>query len=182
VRIEDQTLWLRQGGSPRSGYQPDSNCVVLRDDGVWFYLTSAATAGPNAPRSLEELQRRKEQRERAIKRQEQERRTELEARRLTASTVTLADVEKGPATLREAVQLALDSGGTLRVKAGTVVVALPSEAKRNMLGVPSAEMQAARMCYAAEAALVASLGKKSGEVDPSRVPDVAVLPSGRLEP
>jgi hypothetical protein len=120
-----------------------------------------------------------EQRHRALEQKAREAKTNLEARRLTAETVTLADLEKGPTTLRQAVEQVLAVCGTVRAKGTTLVVALPP-GEKGAVGV-KAGPQAARVCYAAEEALVA-VAKRDGSIDPAKVPDRAVLPSGKLEP
>ena len=63
VKLDDDSIWLRETGAPAEGYLARTHLVVLRDDGVWFYLMAAeATGNPKAPGRLAELEKRRQER------------------------------------------------------------------------------------------------------------------------
>jgi hypothetical protein len=184
VRVSDQTLWKRQQGSPANGFRPETHCVVVSGGG-WYYLTSAAaTAGPDAPRTVAELEERKQQREKAEAEQAEAAAATFKRKQATAAPVTVATLDRQtPATLRAAVEAVEQAGGRVDVRDGRVVVSLPPAEVGAVpwFGGEKPARAAARAVYLAEEAIL-DVVKRSGRVDARKVPDVAILPSGRLCP
>ena len=183
VRLDDQTIWKRELGSPPSGYLPATHLVVLPPSSNWFYLTAASATGPKAPRSLHELEERKKRRERAQAEQEAERAKAFQAKKKTARPVLLADLEHGtPAGLRDALEDLDRLGGRVRVASGRVLVEVPpSDLGSWEYGTKRGSTLAA-ILYRAEAALLEATGGKDGPVSAAKVSDSPLLPSGRVLP
>jgi hypothetical protein len=97
--------------------------------------------------------------------------------------VTTADLDRqAPPTLRAAVEAVEQVGGRVEVRSDRVVVSLPpGEVSVGPFGGERMGTKAARLCYLAEADLVASR-RGDGPIAADKVPDEAVLPSGRLAP
>jgi hypothetical protein len=180
-------VWRALGGEPREGRSPSSHAVVVERDGSWGFLTLASASGiEHAPTSVAELERRRERRERDLGRRQAEAKTNLELRRQSARTVTLRDVDSGtrsvPATLPGMVERLEALGGVVRVTKGRLDVRLPpGEFGGDGFGNRRAGVLIARALYLAEDGLVEAV-KRNGEVDASKVPDRALLPSGALAP
>jgi hypothetical protein len=182
VRVADQTIWKREQGSPPDGYLPATHCVVMTDSGEWYYLTAASATGANAPRSVAELQEREEARARKVAEQEKERAAAFKVKQASAVPVTMDRLERGtPSTLRAAVELVEQLGGNVHVDGGRLVVALPpGELGPGLYGSgEKAGTKAARVCYLAEAELLATR-RGDGAVSAGKVAARPVLPSGRL--
>jgi len=174
-------VWIHQHGEPREGRRKETHSIEILSSGDWRYLTSAAASQrQDAPRDRAELEARAKRRERAIARQEKERETALKAARITARTVTLADVDPSlrgaPETLRGCVERLEQLGGYLRVSRGRLDVRVPpGELHENHLGV-----RLAKILYAAEQPLLDLTKGKDREIILSEVPDKAITPAGAL--
>ena len=183
VRLADQTIWKREGGSPPDGYLPATHCVVVTDGGAWFFLTAASATGPKAPRSVAELQERQEHAARKAAEREKEQAKAFTAKQATAVPVTLALLDRhAPPTLRDAVETVERQGGRVEVSGGRVVVSLPpGEVGIGPYGSEKPGGVAARACYLGEAELLASR-RGAGRIDAAKVAAEPLLPSGRLAP
>jgi hypothetical protein len=185
VKLDDQTIWTREIGSPAEGYRPDTHCVVVTDDGSWHYLTAArATGMANAPRSVAELRERQEKAARQAAEHEKAEAAKFKAKQRAAVPVTAATLDRdAPPTLRAAVELVERSGGKVEVKGGRVLVSLPPGAvgPAPWSGGEQAGGRAARVCYLAEAELIETRSG-DGRISADKVPAEPILPSGRLAP
>jgi hypothetical protein len=134
------------------------------------------------PATLSEWEERQARRAAAIERSRQEQERERERRRAGAEPVTLDVLARDGVrlTLRQAGEVVRDAGGTIRVEDSRLVVALPPSSLF-VMGQPSQAVKAAERLYRAEADVVAA-AKRGGEIDVRKLPDKAVLPSGKLEP
>jgi hypothetical protein len=185
VKIDDQTLWTRETGSPAEGYRPTTHVVLVHDDGSWGYLTAAGASGmPNAPRSVAELRERAEEAARTAAEHEKAEAAKFKAKQRTALPVTAATLDRlAPPTLRAAVETVERSGGRVEVKGGRVVVSLPpgEVGSAPWVGGEQAGGRAAKVCYLAEAELIETR-RGDGRVSADKVPAEPLLPSGRLVP
>jgi hypothetical protein len=185
VKIDDQTIWLRQIGSPADGYRPTTHVVLVHDDGSWGYLTAAGATGmTNAPRSVRELRERAKEAARAAAEHEKAEAAKFTAKQATAVPVTAVMLDRnGPGSLREAVEIVERSGGRVEIVRGRVVVSLPpSEVGATpWVGGEQPGARAARTLYAAEGELLGSR-RGDGRISPEKVPAEPLLPSGRLAP
>lgn len=185
VRIDDGSVWLREGGSPADGYRPTTHVVLVRDDGSWGYLTAAAASGmPNPPRSVAELRERQEEAARKAAEREKAEAAKFKARQRVAVPVTLADLDRNaPPSLRDAVATVERHAGKVEVRDGRLVVSLPPGelGAAPWFGGEQAGSRAARVCYLGEAELLATR-RGDGRISAEKAPDAPLLPSGRLAP
>jgi hypothetical protein len=158
VRLSEQTIWRRENGIPEGGYLPLTHVVLVHADGNWGYLTAAHATGSDAPRSVAELQERKDERERRAAAQAQKQAEAFKQKQQSAVPVTLATLDRdAPPTLRGAVEAVEQSGGRVDVRGGRVVVSLPpGEVGAGAFGSERSGAKAARVCYLTEAELVAA--------------------------
>lgn len=180
VAKEDGSVWIAERGQPADGWHTHIHAVVVEKDGSHGFVTAArASRMPDPPTTEAELGIREKRRQRAEKRREEERQSRIKAARISARVVLLTDVDPSlrgaPETLRGAAERLADLGGYVRVTRGRVEVRVPpGELHENRLG-----RKLATIIYAAEQAILDAV-KKDGEVDPARLPDKAVLPTGGL--
>jgi hypothetical protein len=134
------------------------------------------------PRTLDEWQSRQARKAAARERGREEAKAERERLRAIAEAVTFDDLERDSVklTLRQAAEVVVEAGGTIRVRDSRLIVGLAPSALLT-LGQVSAAAKAARRLYLAEDAVVAAAGRR-GEIDVAKLPDKAILPSGRLAP
>jgi hypothetical protein len=134
------------------------------------------------PATLSEWQVRQERRRQALERQRQEAEKERKAAAATAKPVTWANLHGAPGlpvTLRAVAEQLHDLGGTIRIEAGRVVVALPARA----LTTPYATgPKLAAYLYAAHEAIVEAVKGRAGPVAIAKLPERELLPSGHLAP
>jgi hypothetical protein len=135
---------------------------------VWFQRPK------QGPRTVAELEVRREREAKAADRQERERQAQLKALRKTALPVTFGQVETSArgVTLAEAARRIANVGGTVEVEGGRLVVSLPP----SVPGGVGLVLVFCRMLYAAEDVVTAALKSKAP------LPEREVLPSGALAP
>jgi hypothetical protein len=97
--------------------------------------------------------------------------------------VTITSLDRhAPPTLRDAVAMIEKAAGKVEVRGGRVVISLPpSEVAVGPFGDERQGSRAARVCYLAEADLLATR-RGDGRIAAEKVPAEPVLPSGRLAP
>jgi hypothetical protein len=146
------------------------------------YLVPANEVVGEYPATLAEWEERRARRAAAIERNRQKQEQERERLRSIAEPVTFDDLARDGQrlTLRQAGETVRNAGGTIRLQDSRLVVALAPSALLSQ-GRPSAAAKAAERLYLAEAEVVAA-AKRGGEIDVRKLPDKAILPSGKLEP
>jgi hypothetical protein len=146
------------------------------------YLVEVHEQQSNAPRTLTEWNERQARKQATREQKRREVEAELERKRETAEPVTFDALEHDGArmTLRQAAVQIIAAGGRLEVRSGRLVVELPPQALATS-GVQSSAARAARRLYLAEDAVLAVV-KRGGAVDARKLPNEAILPSGRLAP
>jgi hypothetical protein len=172
VAKEDGSIWTLEHGIPAAGVRPTSHAVLMDDPHNWAYLVSAQHSGrADAPASVAELEARAAKAKEDARRQADERERRLRELRKAATPVTSGDVDpKLKRTLAQAVERIDRAGGRVEVDHGRLVVFLPPSA--GTFG--SDPLDAAKLLYLAEGAVVAAL--TSGEA----LPDKLVTPSGAV--
>jgi hypothetical protein len=180
---DHHTLWVR-GAKHDVEFRGRRVCRVVfeGDPPTPRFLVKADEVIGNYPATLAEWQERQARRAAVIERSREEADAERERLRASAAAVTFDDLERDGVrlTLRRAAEVVVEAGGTIRVRDGALVVGLAPSAVLT-LGQPSAALRASRRLYLAEEAVVAAAGKR-GEIDPAKLPDRAILPSGKLAP
>jgi hypothetical protein len=177
------TLWVQGGKHDVEFRGRQAVRVVYEGDPITPRFLIRATEQSDAyPATLAEWEKRQARKAAARERGRQEAESERERLRASAEPVTFDDLERDGAglTVRQAGEAVWNAGGTIRVRDGTLVVGLPRSALLT-LGRPSVAAKAARRLYLAKDAVVAAAGRR-GEIDAAKLPDKAILPSGRLAP
>jgi hypothetical protein len=177
------TLWVQGGKHDLEFRGRQAVRVVYEGDPITPRFLIRATEQSDAhPATLAEWETRQARKAAARERGRQEAEAERERLRAIAEPVTFDDLERDGATLtlRQAGEAVWSAGGTIRVKDSGLVVGLAPSALLT-LGQVSVAAKAARRLYLAEDAVLAAAGRR-GEIDVSRLPDKAILPSGRLAP
>jgi hypothetical protein len=186
VHVPDGTLWAQCDRAMADVLADKSALRVVFEPGTSGkltprYLQAARTVG-NLPDTLQELEERESQKQAARERGRREQAAALEELRKLAAPVTFDDTIRDGArlTLREAAEVVVQAGGTIRVVGSRLVVSLPPGATL-VLGAPTAAAKAAARLYLAEEAVLAAAGK-GGDVDVAKLPDRPILPNGALAP
>jgi hypothetical protein len=169
VHTEDGSVWTYEEGEPREGRDPKQDAFGLTDSfGLRWYR--------RAPVTVDELLAREQRSEELMRKAEAEGAAEQRKRRKspTERVLTFADlhprVGPGPLTLREAITRLEAQGAVVTVEAGSVYVhATPSDSINEL----------AALVHAAEAIVLDAVDGRSGAVDPARVPDLELTPSGK---
>jgi hypothetical protein len=136
----------------------------------------------NYPATLEEWEARQSKRAAAIEQSRREAEGERERLRAIAEPIVYDDLAADGVrlTLRQAAEAVVNAGGVIRVQDSRLVVSLAPSALLT-IGQKSLAARAAARLYLAEAEVVAAAGRR-GEIDVRKLPDKAILPSGKLEP
>jgi hypothetical protein len=142
------------------------------------YIAPAHEEVPGAPATIAQWNEREAKRAAAADQQRREAEAKLKQLQATARPVTVADFERDlPSTLRGMVERLLLLGGRVEVAKGRIVVALPS----GETGLGTLGPRIAQLLYSAERELLATR-KGDGTIDPGKVADRPLLPSGRILP
>ena len=172
VAKDDDSIWTLESGMPLSGYRPNTNAVLVGKNNSWAYLTAAsASSMSNKPRDRAEVERRARDAEAQAERQRAEHERNLVALRAAAVPVTTGDLDPAMRmTLAQAGERIDQAGGRIEVDHGRLIVCLPAGAGTFGTG----PLDAAKVLYAGESAVVALLMK--GEA----LPDAPITPAGAV--
>ena len=175
---ETGKLWQHDEGEPPRGRSVEHYAFGLTDSlGLRWYRRPE-----RGPRTVTEFDRREQRRREERERQESDRKLDVASLRLRAEPVTLAETAKLPdLTLRQAVAEIDAIGGTVEVRSGRVIVAVPVARKGSTEYGPKRAVKLAQIVYAGEREIL-EIQSRDGDVNPEKLADRRLLPSGRTLP